>query len=359
MNGIRLIILSVALANPAAAAVEVGDAQERSRIQHALTTPKASLYARQISSSGQERDSSALLASLELIEQDTELDATARTVLLHDALIALAAAPPDPDALQALRRHAAAPRVVRAWHEDEGHRVAIDAYDTGAAARYAMREWRRSEVRDATLAALDQNRWRAEASDMVSGIEDAFAAAPVAHLAAARSEIIAGLEDGLPLEGAALIVALRNNDTDLADRVIGHGRAHTIVHALDDIAVSFPAQDAFMLMIRASERQDIGAAAIVQVGRLSPSLPAARAWLLAQLGDPRHGAAAAHALSLDPGAITALEDRLTGADAPTRNRAALALYLNGSGSARAALARELERESLPDDLHRNIATWLR
>jgi len=359
MNGTRLILLWIALAIPAAAAAQVGIALERSRIQDALATPTASRYAREISSSGQESNSGALLASLELIEQEAELDATARTVLIHDALVALAATPPDPEALPALRRHAAAPRVVRAWHEDEGHRAMIDTYDTGAAARYVMREWRRSEVRDATLAALEQHRWRAEAADMVSGIEDAFAAAPVAQLAAARSELIAGLEDGLPLERAALTAAVRNSDPDLAAQVIDHGRAQAVVHSLDEIAAGFPAQEALMLMTRASERRDIGPAAVAQVGRFSPSSPAARAWLLAQLGDSRQGAAAAHALSLDSGAITALEDRLNGADALTRNRAALALYLNGSGAARDALARALERESLPDELRRNIATWLR
>ena len=358
MSIIRLLILSAALAAAAAAASD-GDAQERSRIQHALAAPTASQYAREISSSGQERDASALLASLVRIEQDPDLESTARTVLLHDALVALAGTPPDPDALPILRRHADAPRVVRAWHEDEGHRVAIDAYDTGAAARYAMREWRRAETREATLAALEQHSWRADASDMVSGIEDAFAAAPVAHVAAARSEIIAGLEAGLPLEVVALTAALRNSDSDLAARVVDHGRAHVVLHALGDIASGFPAQDAFMLMTLASEREDIGAAAVAQAGRWSPSLPAARGWLLARLGDPRLGTAAAHSLSRDPGAISALEDLLAAAGALTRNRAALALYLNGSGSARDALSHALERESLPDDLRGNISIWLR
>jgi hypothetical protein len=360
VNSIRpVILLSAALAAPAAVAGDAGDAQEHSRIQHAITTPTASRYALDISSSGQRRDAGALLTSLEFIEQDPDLESTARTVLVHDALVALAGTPPDPDALPTLRRHAAAPRVVWAWHEDEGHRVAIDLYDTGAAARYAMREWRRAETRDATLAALEQHTWRADASDMVSGIEDAFAAAPVAQVAAARSEIIAALEAGLPLEVVALTAALRNSDSDLAARVVDHGRAHVVLHALDDIASGFPAQDAFMLMTLASEREDIGAAAVAQARRWSPSLPAARGWLLARLGDPRLGAAAAHALSRDPGAISALEDLLAAAAALTRNRAALALYLNGSGSARDALFHALERESLPDDLRGNISTWLR
>ncbi len=343
----------------AGAAAEIGGVHSRARIEQALTGAPATIHAEAVVRHGRERDTRALLATLERIESDAGIDETVRTVLIQDALVAFAATPPTPSARAVLQAHAADPRTLRVWHEDEGHRVAITAYDTGAAARYALREWRRTETRVETLAALAGGRWRADHSSVPAGVADAFAVAPATQLAAARNELVSGLAAGIELERPALTAAQRIGDLALARQVIEHGRAAIVVHELGGVAGAFPDQDAFMLMTHASARADIGAAGVALIGRLSATLPAARGWLFERLGDPRLGAAAAAALSHDAGAIGDLQARLTAADPLTRNRAALALHLNGSGLAHDALARALDDPAVPVELRRNIATWLR
>src|SRR6185295_7642615 len=134
-----------------------------------------------------------LVAELQSIDADRQLEPVARESLLDRGMHALARLAPTP-AARALagQLKARAPQIYVRADPDHADR-AVPLYDIGATARFVLDSWQRSAVRDQTAAALQaglstsvdrfaRGAGEAERDPGRSGMIDAFAAAPRAAL---------------------------------------------------------------------------------------------------------------------------------------------------------------------------------
>lgn len=350
---------------------QVEPVHERDRVHATLTTAEVSAHTDRIHALARDGDTAALAAFLTEIESDRDLPDVARTALLHQGLVTAGGLPPEPALRPLLERHAATGEAVRAWHEDEGHRIDIAMFDTAAAARFALREWRRHDAGVQAQTRLDRGTLSlaaifgpeaAAGAAQRAGYTDAITRAPDAQLARLRGEIHSALHAGWPVERIALAAAVRLGDRDLAATLLQHGRAGQIARMLPELAKAFPSTDAAVLLTGATRRDAIASAAIARLGALAPHEPQARNWLVAHLGHRAHGAAAAHALALsaDADTVAQLGRRLREDPVPlAQSRAALSLHLSGRPDAHSLLADFAADPAAPARLQRQIGEWLR
>lgn len=314
-------------------------------------------------------DTRAFVHQLDELARDNSHRDSVRTILLHDGLVALANLPPVAELEPWLHGLALQDRSIPVWHADEGHAVETSIYDVGAAARFALAGWSRQRayaeavgnLRNGSLdisTVFGPGGHRAQRD----GYARAFDTATNAELAGVRDTVAAALGAGLPVEALAATVATRLQDRGLAGLLIERGDGSAMQTLLRPLVDAFPAYESFALVESATRRNDIGSIAVAEIGRLAGDLVTARVWLLQQLGEPATGAAAALALAQvdHPTLVTELEYELSkGSDTMRRSRAALALQLNGTPAARAALQRFAD-EAAPDDaLQSEVRRWLR
>lgn len=311
----------------------------------------------------------AYVAQLDNLARDRSHRETVRTILLHDGLVALADMPPVADLEPWLHGLSLQDRSIPTWHTDEGHAVETAVYDVGAAARFALAGWARQRAYTQAVADLQAGSFvtgtafgPGSNAAQRDGYTRAFAAATDAELAGARDAVIDALNAGQPVEALAMTVAVRLQDRDLAGALVEQGGDRAVLTLLRPLVNAFPAGDAFMLVESAAHREDIGSTAVAEMGRLADGLPAARSWLMQRLGDATTGSAAALALARasDPSVVAELEYELSkGSNELRRSRAALALQLNGTPAARAALQRFAEEATPGDALQTEVRRWLR
>lgn len=311
----------------------------------------------------------AYVTQLESLTRDRSHPESVRTILLHDGLLTLADMPPVAEIETWLHAQSLQDRNLRTTITDEGHTLEMPVYDVGAAARFALGGWTRQRAythatEHLRAGSFDIGATFASGGNLAQreGYARAFVAATDEQLTAARDVIVGALNSGQPVESLALTVAVRLQDRGLAGALVERGHGRTLLTMLRPLADAFPAHDAFVFIESASRRTDIGSAAIAEMGRLAEDLPDARTWLVRQLGDSTTGSAAALALARnsDPALITDLENVLSkGRDDLRRSRAALALQLNGTPAARAALQRYAGGADPDDALQTEVRRWLR
>lgn len=342
------LLLALLLAAIPPAGAESGTVWSRAETAAQARAAENSALADRLERSLATGDSRAVADTVRTIETAPDIHPLAREALLNEAALRLAAQAPAPATRALLERLAQRPPQTYTWLEEEGHhRVAVPVFHTGAAARWALREWRRDEAlrtAEAALAAgrLDPTAFSAE-SEARQGLADALRRAPTTQLHALRESLLQALRSGEPLEEPALVVAARLADSGLFIALLRHGEPARSLDALPLITDSLPPQEAFALLRAiAGEHPYHASAALQTMAGLANAEPRVLPHLLELLGTAEHGASAAAALASlhDPRVIAALDKLLLPGASPARlKHAVLALRLDGSPAARRALDR--------------------
>lgn len=296
---------------------------------------------------------SALVARIDALRADRSVEPARREKSLRDAAEALSEHPRTPAAEAALRALAADAPVVFVLLEDPDHPGhTVPAFDPGAMARFALGTWVRHEARDATLLAFSAGAGSfapafdadGEARLIAAGIADAAKSAEPATLRRNRAALASTLTAGYPIEDALAAAAIALGDAALAAQLLADGDPARTVQHLPALVEALPAAAALDLL-EGVTAPELASAALQALGALAATEPRARTLLLAKLADPRDGGSAAAALaathdaSLAPTLAALARSAPAGSDgALAAKRAALALFLDGSPAARAALA---------------------
>jgi hypothetical protein len=363
------LVLACCLAAAAGAAPRVVDAGASSR---ALDNPAVSARDAELSALAGGGRADELAARLDVIAFDATLDGLAREYLIDRGLHRLATLPPTPAARATVMRLAKRKPVVYVRVDPDHGDRATPLYDTGATARFVLREWNRGHARDEaaqSLAAGDGTaigRYASIAamrgkSAQLKGIEDAFREAPARQLVAQRPALQASLADGERVGPLALVVAGRLADAELFGLVLQGADEDSALAAVTAAAHTLDSRAALGLLERASRREDIGSAALLAIGGLVAGDPEARYSLFAALEDPARAPSAAAALARlgDPGVSAELGQRLAAARTEESQRAlVLALRLDPTPAARAELARFAESGKGSARLRRQVQQWL-
>lgn len=367
--GLLAFALAFGLAGSALAAARIVDpAAARLAVENpAVLTRDAELAA--LATSGR---ADTLAARLEFTAVDPTLGDVAREWLLDRGLHRLAALRPSPAARAAVDRLAARrPTVYARIDPDHGDRAA-PLYDVGATARFVRRSWSRADARATAARSLASGdpalvgRYAERAairgaSPVLSGVADAFAAAPAPQLAAQRPAISAAMADGERVGPLALIVAQRLADPGLFALVLDGAPETSALAAVPAVARTLDARSALTLLERASRRRDVGSAALLEIGRLAANDDAARDILFDALSDPSRAPSAAAALARihDPAIGAELGRRLDAAKTEDARRVlVLALKLDGEPAARAALGRFARSDAGSPKLRADVQSWL-
>jgi hypothetical protein len=167
-----------------------------------------------------------LAARLEVIAHDATLSDVAQEWLLDRGLHALARMAPTPAARATVGRLASRAPIVYTRIDPDHVDRATPLYDAGATARFVLRTWNRNQAR--AIAELELaggntrsvDRYAAHAAEharspVLTGIADAFRAAPVPQLATQRSAAVAAVGAGQRVDALVLILAERLADPEL------------------------------------------------------------------------------------------------------------------------------------------------
>jgi hypothetical protein len=363
------VALATSLAVQVAGAATVVDPASARR---AVTHPAAAAVDAELASLAGSGRTSELAARLEVVAADRAMAAVAREWLVDRGLHRLAALDSSPPARAALRRLAGlAPTVFARIDPDHGDRP-TPLYDAGATARFVLRAWDRRDARIAASRALAAgstapvarfaSRPGEDASDPVrAGIAEAFRASDVRQLLVQRAAVVDALGRGNRVDGLALVLAERLADAELYRLVVGHADEAAALAALPSAARRLDPRSAFDVLATASRRADIASAAVLALGKLAASEPAARAYLLDAVTAPDIGPSAAAALAAlaDPTIPAALGGRLDSADSEAARRLlVLALRLDASPAARVELERFAARKLGSRESQRELRQWL-
>lgn len=307
-----------------------------------------------------------LVERIHALRQDASIDVVYRENYLRDAAWVLSESPRTPAAEAALRALAGDAPIVFVQLEEPDHPgQVVPAFDPGAMARYALGAWVRHEARDATRAAFGAGAASfaaafdadGEARLIAAGIADAAKGADAATLRRNRAALSSTLAAGFPVEDAVAAAAIALSDAALAKQLLADGDPARTVQQLGALVKALPANAALDLLDGVT-RPELTSAALQAMATLAATEPRARERLLAKLADPRDGGSAAAALASlhDPALAPTLAALARSAPQPAAaKRAALALFLDGSPTARAALA------TLSDDprIGREVRVWLK
>lgn len=367
----RLLALSLALA-VACAADAAPRVVDPASARQAVEVPAVLARDAELAALAAGDRANDLAARLEVIAHDATLTDVAQEWLLDRGLHRIARLGPTPAARATVARLSTrAPIVYTRVDPDHGDR-ATPLYDAGATARFVIRTWNRNEARqiaEAELAAGNTrsvDRYAAHAAEhahgpVLSGIADAFRAAPAPQLASQRAALVAAIEAGQRVDALALVVAERLADSALFDLVFDNGDAETALAAVPAVARGLDAQTALGVLARASRRGDVGSAALLEIGRLAGNDAAARQVLFDALSDPARAASAAAALARlgDPSVSAEIGRRLAAAKTEDERRVlVLALKLDANPAARAELGKfEQSRRGSPK-LQQEVRAWL-
>jgi len=287
-----------------------------------------------------------------------------REQVLHDFALRLREAEESPEGRRALERLVGYRSEVLVQAEGRGE-ARVPLWRVSGVAQGTLTQWSRAaETRElrsrlATRSLDLSSRSLVESSR--APLVAALASAPLEDVRAYRAALAVAARSEPGLMPAAAVVALRLRDFALCQAVFDVSDRHTAMQLLASLVSSFPAPQALQLLQDASASEDLGSVAIFQIGRLAVSLPAATAFLMGRLADPRHGGSAAGALArlADPAIVEQVASRLEATqDGTLQRKAALMLILDGSPAARQSLTRFSARSDVPEPLRREILQWL-
>lgn len=367
----RIIALALVLGLAGQAAL-AAPAVDPASARQAITNPAIEATDAQLAALAAEGRVTDLAARLDLIANDRTISDVAQEWLLDRGLHALARLEPTARARETvLRLGSRQPIVYTRIDPDHGDR-ATPLYDTGATARFVLRNWERNAARGAAqgdlaagrTAVVDRFAGRArdgQPEPVRTGIADAFRMAAPALLSAQRPAIVEAIERGRRVDELALILAERLADAPLFDLVFGLADAPVALAAIPGAVRALDSQTVFGRLAIASRRAEIASAAVLEIGRLARNDAAAREFLFDALEQPDIGPSAAAALATlgDPAVAAELGRRLNYARSEESRRVlVLALRLDASAASREELRRFAATKQGSADLQKEVRQWL-
>lgn len=339
-------------------------------VRDAISAADVQSRRQHIDSLGQSRDASAVLQYLGELESAPRAHPAGQAYLIHYGLMRLADMPATDGARALLRPYLAAAATVGVWEEDGHYKLATEAFDPGAAARFALGRWNQAawsrRVSDdldrgstSFLAAWVDADAQADGGLLPTGVLEALGAARVEALLPLRQPLASYLASGERVGAIAALVAARTGDPELAVTTIRHAPTRDALRMLEAARDAFGQTERLHLLREAAGRSDLGSAAMYGLGELEN--PDAHRELLANLGNVDLGSSAAAALArkANPALIREVAELVRhGSDLRTKERAVLALQLSPAALARPALD-ELARDArVSPDLQARIARRL-
>lgn len=313
----------------------------------------------------QSRSADALVDALQALRDGATLSAPARERVLYEFVLALRGLAPDRTLRRALEMLSEYTSEVQVPLENSRSSQTRPLYRIAAAARGTLTTWDRH---DATHA---MQQWLA---DIVSGrprqqtealpwheLAAVLETAPVSQLEAAREVLRSELSSKPEAAAAVAVLARRLRDPALYRMVLMRGEQRSAIRLLQTTRQLFPPRQSYSLLQAGVERAPLASAALMELGKLIGEYPAARIFLVEMLSHPRLGGSAASALASadDAATLQALSGVLQQSTDPLlQARTALALRMNGSPQARAALIRFVQDSATSGQLHREVRAWL-
>ena len=238
----KLILLALGAAQGAPATVVDVAAARR-----ATEAPSVAATVARMEQHAARGSTDALVGELRAVLEDPTLEPAAQEWLLESGLHMLRRLPVTA-AARALTGALStrAPRIFTRVEPEHGHQAA-PLYDVGAVARYAERDWTRSEARASTAHSLGLGTPKAldawlgqdespRGKAVRDGILDAWRAASVAELARQRPAIVAAMRAGRDADRLALDLARRLRDPELYSLTIGYAEPMVALAAVQAAA---------------------------------------------------------------------------------------------------------------------------
>lgn len=309
--------------------------------------------------------SDALMVGLQEVRDSATLSAPARERVLYEFVVALRGGAPDATLREALEMLSQYTSEVQVPLEGARSPQTRPLYRIAAAARGTLATWDRADARHAMQQWLDavvagRPRQQAEAlpwHELAAVLETA----PINQLQAAREVLRFELSSKPEAAAAVAVMARRLRDPELYRMVLRRGDQRSAIRLLQTTRQLFAPHQSYLLLRAAVQRAPLASAALMEIGKLIGEHPAARTLLIEMLSHPRLGGSAASALASadDAATLQALSGLLQRSTDPLlQARTALALRMNGSPQARAALIRFVRSSNASGELHRDVRTWL-
>ena len=310
----------------------------------------------------------SLLDALETLQADNSLPLPARERVLYDLAVALRTSPPSDASRQAMMFLSQHQSQTYIPHQESRGRINLPLYPVAAAARGTLTVWARQAAAERASANLQRDPAAVlsayiQASDEShsAGLLDALESASLNDLAAFRVAVLSELPTTPAVAPVAAVLVKRLGDEVLCDAVIESGDSLTARRLLEQVPEIFAPTQAFAVLQRASTMKPLASVAIMEIGRLLPTVPAATGFLLDTLTDPSRGGSAAMALANveDTAVIQSMAKRLANSqDKQVQSNVALALMLNSSFEAQLALKHFAGNPTAPEQLREEVVKWL-
>jgi len=310
----------------------------------------------------------AIQGQIDAVISDPDLSEPAREKILRDYAYQLRDLTPDAVALSGLQNLAAYPSsVLVVLPESRGNKL-VPLFDVARAAEGTINQWLRESARARAAAELGQGsitfvQGLTEAAhyQQIAGTADAVRVATFSSVELLRDPLPVLLARSPMFTPIVLAAAYRLQDEDLLRLAIGHGGETS--QAINNLLDYVPAKIAGTILFELASGNDpkMAGLAITALARQAHSNEGVSDFLIATIGDRERGAAAALALAqiADPQVLDDLAAVLKRPpDQLSRQRAALALKLNGSDPALAVL-REFARDQQGSRLSGEVQRWLR
>jgi hypothetical protein len=340
--------------------------------RQAIENPVAAARDAELSALAAGGRATELAARLELIAHDATLTDVAQEWLLDRGLHALVRIAPTREARATVARLVSRVPVVYARVDPDHGNRATPLYDAGATARFVLRSWERNDARATAQAELAaglpravdryaQHAFEDDRDPVLEGIAEAFRNAPISQLAAQGPAVSGALAQGQRVDALALILAERFADPSLFGLIFDNAGEATALAAIPAATRALDASSALAALARASQRTDVGSAAVLEIGRLAQGDPAARSYLFDALAKPGIAPSAAAALGRisDPAVSAEVGQRLSQARSEDERRLlVLALRLDANPAAHVELERFAESGAGSPKLQKEVRQWL-
>jgi hypothetical protein len=361
MNRLLMSRAIVACLAASVTPVAVGQAAPEAAVHVEVLAPAISMRAEALADSLDERlvtsGADEVVASLSAIGDVVVFEFAAS--LLIDAWRERG---PQPGAHEVLEWLATQPvRVVR-QHEEAASDHFEPVFAIAARALGTLDLWGRQQVRDDWSRRLASSPAAAvEALRQADAMERSLAANAVATLDDAALDALRRHMSANSPVALWHAVAMRRGDVDAFLIVIEHGDAGLQLDVVTRAPAALSAPEAMRVLEAAREQPALASAALLAIAPLAPEYAPARDTLLAALDDPASGASGAAALARMPLAdrgkqlavwLDAQPDEAL--RAPRTRHLLLALQLEGSPEAAAALQRFRARDAVREDRHEEL-----
>ena len=337
------------------------------RIAHSDRAETAVAAMKQLAAAGAldqlvyEIDRTVARTDITIVEQDR---------LIFEGLRLLSTLAPTDSAWQLADSLAATVPRTYVLHE-EGRGRTIPLYDIGAQPRWLRRHWLSERTHNEALARIraadpavldvfDKSLSPDAVASERNGVEQAFRSADANELLSYRDDVILRLYSGDPVENIAIRLARELSDKEIFAAIARSGKPEVAVRMMGEVPTYLTSADSLDVLTIGAGRIETASAALLAMSPLVHEVPGASEFLITQLANPDRGPSAATALARAGDGATILRLRAilnSGKDGPAERHAVLALRLNNSTAAQAAIESYLNDPQASTRLKKEMSAW--